>query len=208
MDSTPETWDAEDPTTLPPALAGAVLGLLAPGERVVWCAQPRMAALVRANVGFFLLVWLFGMVGPTPVLVKGYLDLSMAIDFRILQYQAMRMVPMMVLPVPTLLLLAWALLRTRRRARSTAYVVTNRRAMIVSTRPTWKVAAYAAADLASPRIGYRGGGSADIVLGTDGSAKANGPSWNTMYGVQDADRVMRLIRELASAASEGGTGAG
>jgi hypothetical protein len=110
-----------------------------------------------------------------------------------------RKLPLFLLPVPALLVLAGAVLRIQSRARNTAYVITDRRAMIVSIRPTRKIAVYSPADLAGAKARPRRGRGSDIVLARGRAAKANGVTWNVMCGVEDADRVMGLIRDLASA---------
>jgi hypothetical protein len=76
--------------------------------------------------------------------------------------------------------------------------------MIVSTRPTRKIAIYAPADLADAEVRQRRrGGNGDIILSRGPAAKAHGTTWNIMCGVEDADGVLRLIRELASPPGEG-----
>jgi hypothetical protein len=206
---TDAAWDTESPTRLPAALAGLVLDQLARDERVVWCGQPRLATLISRNVGFLIAAELVGLISLGPALVIALTLLIPLVSPSSRMHDVVRRLPLFLAPVPVMVVMAWAVLRIQTRARHTAYVITDRRAMIVSTRPTRKIAVYAPADLVGAEVRQRRrGGVGDIILARGRAAKAHGATWNIMCGVEDSDRVMRLIRELASAPGDGGPGAG
>ena len=209
MTTTEESTEAEGVTTVPADLAALIFEQLAPGERIAWCGQPRARSLVRGNCGFFIIDLVVGLLlGPTMVLLVAlaFATIEFVARASFFTKEAFGVTILVCLPLPAIVLLCGALLRTRARAASTAYVVTDRQALIISTRPTRKIAPYAPADLTDARLRRRRGGMGDITLSRGPAAKANGPTWNIMWGVQDADRVMHLIRQTASGPGEGMAG--
>lgn len=206
MATTDPDPQAEGPTTLAADLAALISEQLGPGERIAWCAQPRAGALVRGNYEFYVLATAVGLLlGPMTVVLLSVVfgTIEIAVQARVFTRETFAVAVIVCLPLPLIVLLCGALLRTRARAASTAYVVTDRQAMVISNRPTQKIAPYAPADLADAEVRRRRVGRGDIILSRGPAAKANGPTWNIMYGVDDADRVMRLIRQLAAASAEG-----
>jgi hypothetical protein len=207
MPTTDEAPDTESLTTVPADLAALIFEQLAPGERIAWCGQPRARALVRGNYGFFIIDLVVGLLlAPTMVLLLAlaFATIEFVVRAPVFTKEAFGVAILVCLPLPVMVLFCGALLRTRARAASTAYVVTDRQALIISTRPTRKIAPYAPADLTDAQVRRRRGEMGDIILSRGPAAKANGATWNIIYGVQDADRVMHLIRELAATRGGGG----
>jgi hypothetical protein len=198
--------DNGDSASLPADLADLVQSQMVPGERIVWCGQPLVGRLVLRAVPPAL----FFAIGAT--LTFGWILAAMLggllYGFGLVSGHGANGAMVMFLPVAGLVLGTLLVLRARLRARDTAYVITNRRAMIVSLRPTLKIAAYEPADLWESRVVRRRGAAGDIILADGPAAWRHGPTWNRMIGVENVDHVKRLLSDLLAANSGNAWGAG
>ena len=180
---------------LPEPLWEAVRRRLQPGERIVWCAQPRPAAYLRkalpvvvalalalvcdlwAAGGFAWPPRLRGAMAVTTCLIVGAAQVALAA----------------ALP-------AW----WWRKARRTVYLITDRRAILLVKVFRERALSFGPEKLKSIRKYERADGSGEIVLSRDPRlALRYSVSWRGtgFVGIENVREVERLLRELAGTAN-------
>lgn len=177
-----------------PALREIVDSELQPGERVVWWQEARAWGVLRETWALlaFGVVWTAACAG-LGFLGRGATTLVLFGGAGVMLGLALSLTP----------LLAAA------RARNGGYVLTNRRAIVVST-SAWSAArtieSMGLRSIASARRVERGGRVGDIVLDARTYAAPGGePRYReiSFWEVDDVREVSRLIAELAGGSEDG-----
>lgn len=189
-----------DLQALPDSLRGFVKRALQPGETIRWLGQPSKEA-----PGVFLLVMFLGAAG---ILVLGGL---IALAFG---PQAVISIPAMLF-LGILLFILLGLPRARKRWYYTAYVVTDRRALIVE-QGIWffppvpmnrsEVKAYGPTPMASCELLLQPNGSGDLIFETRRHVESSGDGFNSVQTervgflyIPDPEAVRKLVLEVARA---------
>jgi len=182
--------------TLPAELADAVRSALAPGEQVAWCTQPRVGLYVRRIVPVAVLL-AAGMVGSAAVFVVALRSVGEGLAGRVLLPAVF-----VLLELPTALFVVLFAVLMRRGARRTAYVITDRRAIVLCGGGR-KVVSFAAGDLGKLRVRRRSDGSGDVTFRSPcrrlGGVFLNPPAVGFL-AIDDVDRAAGLLRGLAAQA--------
>jgi hypothetical protein len=185
-----------DHSHLPPSLQAALDKQLDDGEVMVWTDQPHAGQLIARGMKGVLLPLALGFFGLTQ-LFHNVRNLDIGMFFFALGLLGAITSPFFLY----------------RRVKRMAYVLTNKRAMIISgTAKAVQVQSFLPKDLQALSVKQNADGTGDIVFGS-----AAGPLWDpkTMneaaprskkkrlispgfYGVKEAKRVESLLRALAS----------
>jgi hypothetical protein len=184
--------DPRDGPSLPQDLGDAVGRALRPGERVVWCAQPRPAAYARKAMPLVFAL-AAGMAGDVVIfaLVVGswpgeaWLPAAVCLVIGAMQVFVAAAVPIW-----------WY-----HKAGRTVYLITDRRAILLVRVLRDRVLSFAPAALRQTRTFERGDGSGEIVL----SRRAWMALWHSVswrgtgfVGIDDVARVGKLLSDLAA----------
>lgn len=187
-----------DLSALPAALRRVVEAELEPGERVSWAGQPVPGRLARNEIPIvgFATVWtafsLFWVAGASTPFLSGSADAG-SILFPLFG------VPFVLVGIALLSSPFWAW----RRATRTAYVLTDRRAIVLScgARGSVQVRSFEATALRDVQRTQHADGSGDVVLAIDRRSDGDGGKADHPVGflaVRDAKAVEARVRALAS----------
>ncbi|MFH0962610.1 MAG: hypothetical protein V2A58_01215 [Planctomycetota bacterium] len=186
------------PSFLPPRLQVLVRDELADNEHVLWLAQPDPKRFVR-NLGClvaFGLVWTAAVVGGSlfwiVILILARASQSDVPAFFYLGPLAA--LPFALLGFAILLVPRWV----RRKAAQTAYVITDRRALLIEAGRLVKVRSFPPRALLSIDVRRYPDGFGDIVFDR-APGQEQSPYQGAFIAVPDVAGVEKLLREVAHA---------
>jgi len=178
--------------TLPARLAEGLAAELQPGERVVWCAQPRPDLFVR-NILLVSLLLGVGMVTTLPLFLIFLRDL--------LRESRLVVTALLLAEVPAVGVAIALPLALRRRARRTAYVVTDRRAILLTRGLRRRVLSFGPEQLRHMHVKRRPDGCGDIFFTHDfRTTRRHGVTWAGVgfVAIDNVVAVHRLLKDLAA----------
>ena len=187
FESTNAAW------SLPPRLRGLVEYELADGEELIWAAQPdpRRFALKSLPIVLFGIPWtafiLFWIAGASGFKIP---DFSEGSDFF-----PLFAIPFLLIGLGMLSAPFWMM----RKARRTAYVITERRAIIFEGGWSMKIRSFGPEDLQDLRRRQRRDGSGDVVFAQEVSYSSKGHRQSTdigFFAIPDVKEVEDLLEEI------------
>ena len=174
---------------LPDNLRSAVEGEMDQGERVIWVEQPLPSAFARAALPLLLFAIPFG----------GFAVFWMVSAFRTSHNGAFALsgLPFFLIGLGMFSTPLWY----ARRAGRTAYVVTDRRAIVFAGGSSTTVRAFSPGELSGYTKRERSGGSGDLVFGDEyvvsSRGQTNTRNWqNGFFGVPNVQEAEKFVKAL------------
>lgn len=179
-------------------MQGLVYGELEPGERIVWSGMPRRAFFTRSSTGAFLFgipwtafaIFWTGMAGAGTLFTSGFTAFSFFPLFGI---------PFILIGIGMLSSPLFAYIKSGK----TAYVITDRRAIIFEGGRSTLIKSYPPEKLTNVYRRQAGNGSGDVIIDFKQWRDSDGDKQTEEQGfmrIQNTREAERLLKELGSRA--------